>query len=158
MYSGQWTKKLNKRIKAIRFSLLWLELTVFFGLMQVWLVVLASNFLQEAQVNLLDMMLDGVLLFFSIAIIASVTVDYILDNYCLLEQTSCQYGQKMDKKLLWILLLSIVPIFISVFLYGVSYANKTNIHEHMYIAYYTGLFIYTLFFAFAIKLHDYYIV
>ncbi len=153
----KWTTKLYQ---SIRLSLLWVELAVLFGLMQVWLVLLASYLLNEIQVTLLQMILEGALLFFSIAIIASITVDYTIGNYCLFEQRNCELRRKADLLLAPVLFSAVIPIFIGVFVYGISYSHQqlTLEAENKFIATYTVLFVYTLVFAFIIKLREYYTV
>lgn len=66
--------------KELRSSLLWFLLTLLFGLLQSWLVFEESVILQNVNFKdaLDELILSGALLFFSTAIIASLTIDYFL--------------------------------------------------------------------------------
>jgi hypothetical protein len=63
---------------AISKSLGWFILTLVFGLLQIWFIV-GENFFRTANIYSFEKFVtDGVLLFFSITVIASLTIDYII--------------------------------------------------------------------------------
>jgi hypothetical protein len=72
----------NRKISLIHFisfikSISWLGLTLFFGLLQVWLILLDSS-LTDKTFPFDKFIQEGFLLFFATAIVSSVTIDYLL--------------------------------------------------------------------------------
>jgi len=72
--------KLQLLGKTTWMSVKWSVLTIFFGLLQIWLI-LASNFINKyTHVSLEEIIMNSGLLFFSTAILASITIDYHLSK------------------------------------------------------------------------------
>jgi len=63
-------------LTAIWKSFFWFVLTLFFGLLQIWLILLINNFILTTELFFEKFIIDGALLFFSIAIVSSLTIDY----------------------------------------------------------------------------------
>ncbi|MBY4623947.1 hypothetical protein, partial [Vibrio parahaemolyticus] len=61
-------------------SLSWLVLIAFFGLLQLWMLLGYEKINTNFQLDLKALTLDGVFLFFSTAIVTSMTVDYYFDR------------------------------------------------------------------------------
>ncbi len=61
-------------------SLSWLVLIAFFGLLQLWMLLGYEKINTNFQLDLKSLTLDGVFLFFSTAIVTSMTVDYYFDR------------------------------------------------------------------------------
>ncbi|HFG1897136.1 TPA: hypothetical protein ACGF3X_003596, partial [Vibrio cholerae] len=67
-------------MKGIFSSCLWLVFTVFFGLLQLWLLLGYDQANNDFNLNTNKLILDGVLLFFCSALVASITIDYHFDK------------------------------------------------------------------------------
>lgn len=67
-------------MKSFFSSFLWLGLTVFFGLLQLWILLGYERANQDFTLNADKLILDGVLLFFCSALVASITIDYHFDK------------------------------------------------------------------------------
>ncbi len=67
-------------MKGIFSSCLWLVFTVFFGLLQLWLLLGYDQANSDFNLNTNKLILDGVLLFFCSALVASITIDYHFDK------------------------------------------------------------------------------
>lgn len=67
-------------MKSFFSSFLWLGLTVFFGLLQLWILLGYERANQDFVLNADKLILDGVLLFFCSALVASITIDYHFDK------------------------------------------------------------------------------
>jgi vacuolar-type H+-ATPase subunit I/STV1 len=67
-------------LKILRNSFLWLILTLIFGLLQVWLVLVHSLIVKSKVFPFEQFVVNGALLFFATAIISSITVDYLLSK------------------------------------------------------------------------------
>lgn len=67
-------------MKGIFSSCLWLMFTVFFGLLQLWLLLGYDQANSDFNLNTNKLILDGVLLFFCSALVASITIDYHFDK------------------------------------------------------------------------------
>jgi len=70
----------SKLFSSIGKSLLWSFLTVLFGLLQVWLIFGTSVVIVAVEFPIKDLLMEGAFLFFSTAIVASLTVDYHLST------------------------------------------------------------------------------
>lgn len=67
-------------MKSFLSSFLWLGLTAFFGLLQLWILLGYDRANQDFVLNADKLILDGVLLFFCSALVASITIDYHFDK------------------------------------------------------------------------------
>ncbi len=67
-------------MKSFFSSFLWLGLTAFFGLLQLWILLGYERANQGFVLNADKLILDGVLLFFCSALVASITIDYHFDK------------------------------------------------------------------------------
>lgn len=66
-------------MKAVQKGLSWFVLTLFFGMFQVWLTLLLHIFVTSPFDSLFHkFILDGAILFFSIAVVSSLTIDYYI--------------------------------------------------------------------------------
>ncbi|MEN8217112.1 MAG: hypothetical protein ABFS56_12240 [Pseudomonadota bacterium] len=63
-------------LTAIWKSFFWFVLTLFFGLFQIWLVLGINNLIPTNGLFFEKFIIEGALLFFSIAIVSSLTIDY----------------------------------------------------------------------------------
>lgn len=61
-------------------SLLWLILTISVGLVQIWMVLLLKLFDKSIVFSEDKLILDGTLMFFSSALIASITIDFKMEH------------------------------------------------------------------------------
>lgn len=67
---------MNKFIKALTKSLIWTLLTCVLGLLQIWMTIGITYFVKDIEFNLETTIINGSFLFFIMAIIAAITVDY----------------------------------------------------------------------------------
>ena len=65
-------------VKKIFSGSLWVFLTMSFGLMQIWFLIGSSYIVKDYQFNHDLFLLDGGLVFFSSALVSSITIDYHL--------------------------------------------------------------------------------
>lgn len=72
------SQKLNF-LKSTPKSLVWVFITFVFGLLQVLVIFVISKLVTEIDFNLGHIMEDGVFIFFSIAIVTSVTLDFLFE-------------------------------------------------------------------------------
>jgi hypothetical protein len=63
-------------IKSAFLSLIWNFLTIFLGLLQLWITVGISYIVTTQDYTISDALQEGALLFFIMAVIAAITVDY----------------------------------------------------------------------------------
>lgn len=64
-------------------SLLWILLSIFFGMLQIWIVFGYENITSSKLLSNEKIILDGVLLFFITGIVSSIAIDFFLskENY-----------------------------------------------------------------------------
>ena len=75
-------KTITTAIFSLLKSLVWIAMTILFGLLQLWLIMLGS-FIKEGGMQAVNaathlIVEDNVLLFFSIAVISAMTVDFLM--------------------------------------------------------------------------------
>lgn len=63
-------------IKSVFLSLIWNFLTIFLGLLQLWITVGISYIVTTQTYTISDALQEGSLLFFIMAVIAAITIDY----------------------------------------------------------------------------------
>lgn len=69
-------------ITSLMLSLVWITMTIIFGLLQLWLIML-GNFISGGEIQAVSVaehiiVKDNILLFFSIAVISAMTVDFLM--------------------------------------------------------------------------------
>jgi cytochrome bd-type quinol oxidase subunit 2 len=70
-----WISKAKKTINPMLDSVQWSVFTLFFGLLQIWLILASNLVLKNQEISFEQIILDGALLFFSTAIVSSLTID-----------------------------------------------------------------------------------
>ncbi|QYJ81808.1 hypothetical protein [Shewanella aegiceratis] len=72
--------------KSFGKGLLWTCFTMIFGLLQLWIVLANGAVITSYNVDFNKIVLDGTLLFFTSAVVASICTDYYLGNKCKLNK------------------------------------------------------------------------
>ena len=98
-------------------SLIWLLLIVSSGLLQVWVLFGYEQIYTAFQVDVQGLILDGVFLFFSTAIVTSMTADYYFDKD--LELPKWQSGVLFS-------LFPLVIVGLTLLLYWFTYTTDRN--------------------------------
>ena len=136
--------KLFATATVIGKSIIWSLFTVFFGLLQIWLIWANSFVLKDKEFLFGEFIMDGALLFFSTAIVSSLTIDHYLS----------ERRPYLDiKTILAFILFPFIIVFLSVWLFGVCYGRTVNEVELDFIIIIEySIFTATLVYAFGIKL------
>jgi len=138
----------SKLFPLIGKSFLWSILTAFFGLLQVWLIFWTSFLVIAVTFRIEELFMGGALLFFSTAIVSSLTVDYHLST-------------KSIPKLIAGFMFTFFPTFIlisCVSLFTASYGKRLDEVNFVFIqdAEYAILFV-TGIYAFVTKMITFYL-
>jgi uncharacterized membrane protein len=110
---------------AILKSFLWFVLTLFFGLLQSWIVLGKSQVLSGMDITseFEALIMSGALLFFSTAIIASLTIDYFL------LRGKIKHSKLMNSKLMmgfWFFLFPVIVFILCVSLFTMIHGKSAK--------------------------------
>ncbi len=61
-------------------SVSWFALTSFFGLLQLWILLFSNAILKKPIISYNQLLTDGFILFFIIAIVSTITIDFLLSK------------------------------------------------------------------------------
>ena len=144
-------KMMNSFLCSLGKSFLWSILTLFFGLFPVWIILLMRLALTGEQTPCNALFMDGALLFFSTAIVWSLTIDYHISE---------KHFNSTTNKSITDLLFIIFPTTIFViclWLFTVCYGRTpTEIHPHFISSVEQTVFGMTIMYAFGKKAFDFY--
>ncbi|RKZ91727.1 MAG: hypothetical protein DRR19_06415 [Candidatus Parabeggiatoa sp. nov. 1] len=127
-------------LTAVWKSFFWFVLTLFFGLFQIWLVLGINNLIPTNELFFERFITDGALLFFSIAIVSSLTIDYHVFSRGIFNWN--------DLSLFMFLIFPMVIVFFCVLLFTVCYLKSEAINiNHVF---YTEIVIFTITFLYTI--------
>jgi len=132
-------------------SLLWSILTSFFGLFQVWIILLMGLALKGEKIPCDALTMGGALLFFSTAIVWSLTIDYHLS----LKTFNSNISQLTAN-----IIFSVFPTImfgVCLWLFTVCYGRiPDEIHSDFISSIEQAVFSMTIVYAFIIKTFDFY--
>lgn len=124
-------------------SLIWILFTSFFGLIQVWFTIIVSYVRIDKSYSFSIALEDGSLLFFIMALVAAVTIDYFFSE------------EKGDYKKLETFVFFITPMVISLLstgLYVSLYTDENKINIENFSDVQIGVIILAIIYAFSAKL------
>ena len=129
-------------------SFLWTLATIAFGLLQLWLIWLISFFYEDKSFSFEAFLDEGALLFFVTAIIASITIDYLLSK-----NTDCC----TPLEIFLFIVFPLVMLIIVVFLFFISYFDfeikDSKLDTKLLYSVELVLLVITFIYSFIIKYH-----
>lgn len=85
-------------LRSICLSAIWTSITIFFGLLQIWLLKFLSIFAQKYNPDISRILMDGSLLFFATALVSAIALD-------------CHINRRVQlRRLYFSLLFTFIPI------------------------------------------------
>ena len=127
-------------LTAIWKSFFWFMLTLFFGLFQIWLVLGINNLIPTNELFFEKFIIDGALLFFSIAIVSSLTIDYHVFSRGIFNWN--------DFTLFMFLIFPIAIVFLCALFFTACHLRAEDIDIN--IVFYTEIAIFTITFLYTI--------
>ena len=130
-------------MKSFFLSIFWLVLAVFFGLLQLWLLLLSQIVAPPSIISLNDILLGGTLLFFCSALVVSLSIDQFF--------TPARPYSPMLIGLLFAL-YPFVILIVTAYLFGLCFGkNPTQLDMHFIRSIQLAIFAMTGIYAIVVK-------